>query len=83
LITDPRRSADQDFVVVAGRRAIAATGFVYRQDALVLGFQLAVGKAQGAQQFDAANLKPDQVVGIVDNAHLVGLGIAHSHLGCY
>jgi hypothetical protein len=46
----------------------------------VIGLQAAVGKPQRAQQFYAAQLKPDQVVGIVDNAHLIGLGIPHPHL---
>ena len=47
----------------------------------MLDFQLAVGKAKRAQQFDAADLKPDQIVGIVDNAHLVGFSIAHADFG--
>src|ERR1035441_3829919 len=37
-------------------------------------------ETQGAQQLHTAQLKPDQVVGIVDNAHLIGFGIAHPHL---
>ena len=45
--------------------------------------QLAVGQPQRAQQFHAAHLKPDQVVGVVHDAHLVGLGIADSYLGGY
>ena len=47
----------------------------------MLDLQLTVGQAQGAQQFHAANLKPDQVVGIVDDAHLIGFGIAHPYFG--
>jgi hypothetical protein len=35
-----------NFIVVAGRSAIAATGLGHRQNALVLGFQPAIGKAQ-------------------------------------
>jgi hypothetical protein len=63
-----RPGLDQNLVVVAGGRAIAATGIDNRQNAIVVDLQLAVGEAERPQQFDAPNLKPDQIVGIVDNA---------------
>ena len=57
---------NQDLIVVAGRGLVAASGFNHGQNALVVLFQLAVSEAKGAKQLDAANLKPDQVVGIVE-----------------
>ena len=32
-----------------------------------------------AQQIGPADLEPDEVVGVVDHAHLVGFGVAHAH----
>jgi len=74
---------DQNLVVIAGRGAIAAGDFDHRENAAVLLFQLAVREAEGAEQFDAADFEPDEVVGIVDDAHLVGLCVADSDFGGY
>src|SRR5690349_20533956 len=49
--------------------------------AVVLLFHLAVFKAQLPQQLYPADLKPYDKVGVVDHAHLVGLGVAHAQPG--
>jgi hypothetical protein len=72
---------DLNLVVVAGRGAIAAAGFNHGENALMLGFKLAVSEAEGAEQLDAAYLKPDQIIRVVDDAHLVGFGIADADFG--
>ena len=41
------------------------------------GFQVAIAESRGAAVFDAAHLHPHQVIGVVDDAHLVGFGVAH------
>src|ERR1700722_7088492 len=38
-------------------------------------------KAELAQQLDAADLKPNEEVGVIDDSHLVGFGIAHTDSG--
>ena len=60
-----------------GRPAVGQGKGDTRQNAAVVFLHVVIGKAQRAQHLDAANLKPDQVVGVVDDAHLVGFGIAH------
>jgi hypothetical protein len=73
--------ADDQFVVVAGGRLVACDG-LYNGDAaaffLLHGF---VGEAELAHVFDAADFKPDQIVGMVDDAHLVGFGVADANAG--
>jgi hypothetical protein len=78
--TQERRAGfDEDLVVVASRRAIAAAGIDDGKDAVVIDLKLAVGEAERAKEFDAPDLKPYQVVGIVDDAHLVGFSIADAN----
>ncbi len=43
--------------------------------------QVAVADSGGAAILDAAHLHPHQVVGVIDHAHLVGLGVAHPEPG--
>ena len=42
-------------------------------------FHLAIGPAELSQQIRPAHLEPDEVVGVVHHAHLVGLRITHAH----
>ena len=73
----PRPRADLHLIVVARALPVFAVRFDHRQlDAVV--FHLAVGPAGLAQPVGAANLEPDQIVRVVDHAHLVGFGVAHA-----
>ena len=47
--------------------------------AIVLRFHALVLDAERAHQFHAADLEPDQIVRVVDDAHLVGFGVAHAY----
>lgn len=67
---------DGDEVVVTSRRFVAAGGFDDGKMAVVLELHLAVFEAELAEKLDAANFGPDEVVGIVGDAHLVGFGVA-------
>ena len=71
---------DENDVVVARGGAIAATGLDDRENALMLHFERLVAEAEGAENFNAAQLEPDQVVGVVDDAHLIGFRVAHADL---
>src|SRR5207249_2374655 len=67
-------AADPHQVVVAGGGAVADVDFGDGEvDALLL--ELLVGKPRLAHQLGAGAVEPDEVVGVVDHAHLVGLGI--------
>ena len=72
------RRPDLELVVVPRRLAVVAVRFDHRQREAV-GFHLAIAPAGVAQQIGAADLEPDEVVRVVDDAHLVGFGVAHAH----
>ncbi len=73
--------ADDELVVVARGRLVARRGFDDGDHAAFLLLHGFVVEAHGADEFDAADFKPDEVVGVVDDAHLVGFGIAHADAG--
>src|SRR5256886_2014940 len=71
-LADP--AADPQQVVVACRRPEAHVDLGHREvDALLL--QLLVGDPGLAHQLGAGAVEPDQVVGVVHHAHLIGLGV--------
>src|ERR1700674_626669 len=47
--------------------------------AVVLDLHSLVLEAQRAHQFHAADLEPDQVIRVVDHAHLIRLRVAYAH----
>src|SRR5690349_13212869 len=69
--------AHDNLVVISGRRLVAATSVDHRNEAVVLPLHVTVGKTQLAHIFHAPDLKPDEVIGMIDHPHLIGLGIAH------
>ena len=50
-------------------------------DAVAVGLELAVGETLLAEQLRARDLEPRQVVGVIDDAHHVGLGVADRNRG--
>src|SRR5487761_1947762 len=71
---------DQDLFVVAGGGVVAAMGLHHNQKDALIALQIAVADTLGAEILDAANFHPDDVVGVVDDSHLIGLGIADAKL---
>ncbi len=72
-LVDP--GGDPDGIAVAGAPAVGQLGAGDHQQvavALDLGVVAAAAGAQGGARL----LEPDQVVGVMDDAHLVGLGVA-------
>ena len=65
--------------IVAGGVMIAAMNVGNDDEGIVLDFHEFVIEAERAHQFDAADFKPDQVIGVIHNAHLVGFGVAHTY----
>jgi len=70
--------ADSEEFVVTGGMMIAAVGVGDNHVGVVLKLHLLVVEAEGAHELDAADLKPDEEVGVVNNAHLIGFGVAHA-----
>src|SRR5581483_7674 len=73
--------AYQDAVVVPGRGPKPAARVYYGNEASIRDFHFFVSEAELAKQLYATNLKPDQIVRVVDHAHLVGLGVTHPQTG--
>jgi len=65
----------EEFVVARGMMVTAVdvgndhVGVVFDLHALVV-------EAEGAHEFDAADFKPDEKIGVVDHGHLIGFGVA-------
>ena len=65
----------EEFVVTSGM-VVAAVDVGDDDVGVVLEFHLFVVEAEGAHEFDAADFEPDEEVGVVNNAHLIGFGVA-------
>jgi hypothetical protein len=71
-------AADPDPVIVACGLPEPDGDLADRQPQTSL-LQLAVAHAGEAEVLGAGDVEPDQVAGVVDDSHLVGLGIVHPH----
>src|ERR1035437_6310640 len=67
---------DDYFIVEARGMAVLAVRFGHRQEDAVLDFHVAVVEAEGFAEFHPAHFHPNQVIRVVDHAHLVGFGVA-------
>jgi len=72
---------DDDFVVVLGGREVTAIGFGDDHENAVLLFHVAVGEALSPAPLGAGDFHPDEVVGVIDDAHLIGFGVANTEAG--
>src|SRR5512146_2584277 len=69
-----------DLVIIESRSLVAAARIGHCDEATVMLLHVTIRKAKLPQQFHAANLKPDEVIGVVHHTHLVGFGVAHARL---
>src|SRR5436190_3291350 len=70
------RGPNFEFVVIQRRTAVGAGRFNDGQRQAVA-FHLTVAPATLAQEIGPSDLEPDQIVRVINDAHLVGFGIAH------
>ncbi len=73
--------ADGEEFIVAGGMVIAAVDVSDDDVGVVLKLHLLVVEAEGAHEFNATDFKPDEVVGVIDDAHLIGFGVADADGG--
>ena len=66
-------------VIEARRKRVAATRLPNRQQYPVISFHIAIVEAERLAILYPAHLHPDEIIRIVDDAHLVGLGVSHAH----
>lgn len=67
---------DDHLIVKARRTHVTAVRLRDRQKDAVFNFHFAVTKADRLAVFHASHFHPDQVVGVVNHAHLIGLGVS-------
>jgi hypothetical protein len=86
FVAEPQRTSAQfgnvgsnyQLIVVISRRLVTAVGFGDNQKGIVTFFHIAVREPAGTAIVCPADFEPDKIVGIIDNAHLVRLGVAHA-----
>ena len=72
------RRADQHFVVVAKRHDVAAPDLDDDEQRATL-LDLAIRHAGRAAEVRPPDLEPHQVLGVMRDRHLIGLGVADAH----
>jgi len=72
---------DEQLIVVPCGRFVAYVYIDDRDSAAFLDFHPAIVEAMLPHQFDSANFEPDEVVRVVDDAHLVRFGVANADAG--
>lgn len=70
--------ANDHLIVKASRGNVAARRFRYGQIYTAVLFHFAVIEASRPAKLHAGGFHPYEIVGVVDNAHLVGLGVPHA-----
>ena len=73
-------SFDGQHVVIAGGSVIPALDLCHCEVSTIFPFEVAIGKSSLPAEFCSPHFKPDQVVGVVDKAHLVRFGVANTNL---
>src|SRR5208282_297102 len=68
--------AHDDLVIIVHGSLVAALGIDHGDKAIVFKLHFFVAEAELAQEFDASHFKPDEMIGVIDDAHLVGFSIA-------
>src|ERR1019366_1082308 len=71
--------AHDDLVIIVYRSLIAAAGIDYGDKAIVFALHIFIGKAELAEEFHSPHFKPDEMIGVIDDAHLVGFGVADAN----
>jgi hypothetical protein len=67
--------AHYDLVIIVYGSLIAAAGIDHGNKAVVVALHISIAEAELAEEFDTPHFKPDEMIGVIDNAHLVRFGI--------
>src|SRR5450631_58583 len=68
--------AHDDLVIIVYGSLVAAAGIDYSDEAVVFALHIFIAEAELAKEFHPSHFKPDEVIGVINNAHLVGFSIA-------
>jgi hypothetical protein len=71
--------AHDDLVIIVHGSLVAALRIDDGNEAVVFPLHIFIAEAELAEQFDPPHFKPDEMIGVIDDAHLVGFGIADAN----
>lgn len=69
---------NQDFVIVTGRGEKTALRFDDGKQNSLRVLQVLIVEAARPNQFYPSDFHPDEVIGMIDDPHLIGFGISHA-----
>src|ERR1700682_4335068 len=72
-------SAHYNLVIIVYGSLVAAAGIDYGNEAVVFALHIFIAEAQLAEEFHTSHFKPDEMIGVIDDAHLVSFGIADAN----
>src|SRR6266404_6972873 len=68
--------AHNNLVIIVYGSPVAAPGIDYRDETVVFALHIFIAETELAEEFHASHFKPDEMIGVIDDPHLVGFGIA-------
>src|SRR5208282_3220141 len=68
--------AHDDLVIIVYGSLVAGLGIDNGDKAIVFALHFLIAEAELAHEFDTSYFKPDEMIGVIDEAHLVGFGVA-------
>src|SRR4029077_2116421 len=73
--------AHNNLVIIVHGSLVAALGIDYGDEAVFFPLHIFIAEAKLAEEFDTSHFKPDEMIGVIDDAHLVGFGISDADAG--
>src|SRR5258708_11638858 len=67
---------NNNLVIIVYGSLITAAGSDHGDDAVVFALHILIAEAELVEEFQPAQLKPDEMIGVIDDPHLIGFGIA-------
>src|SRR6202795_391071 len=71
--------AHNNLVIIVYGSLVAAAGIDYGNEAVVFALHVFIAEAELAKEFHASHFKPDEMIGVIDDAHLICFGIADAN----
>src|SRR4029079_1584183 len=69
---------NDDLIIVARRSFVTAASIDHGDMATVLLLHVFVRESELAEELDASNFKPHEMIRVIHHTHLIGLGVAHA-----
>src|SRR5258707_7215292 len=67
---------NNNLVIIVYGSLITAAGIDHGDEADVFALHILIAEAELAEEFHPSHFKPDEMIGVIDDPHLIGFGIA-------